>query len=422
MNTTAEAFKRERFIWGIRYLERVMFFTALLYPVMRLLGFFSIKTGIIWAAMGAVMIPANLWGRRLYRTSAQFETVALVGVYFNLVMLTLVVYSTGAVESPFLILYAITAVGSSVHMNFRQSVAAVLVGTALLAGVASLELTGRIPHVALFANGSDPGLYLNPGYVAFVLAALLVFLLLTSYGSGFLANRVRERESQLEKQAQQHWIDLGHFSAVVAHEVKNPLATVKGAAGILEKSDLPADTRQRMVKTIRDEMDRLGDLVTQYLEFARPRAPQLRVLSLNDAVRRASEVAGGPAMPESSRINLQLDPSLPELRGDPDQLHQVLLNLIENARQAVGTAGEITITTRRNELLSVLIEVADTGPGIPPDQLAQIFQPFFTTKTRGSGLGLAVSRKIVEAHGGTLTARNLPGGGAAFTLRLEGGS
>jgi signal transduction histidine kinase len=204
---------------------------------------------------------------------------------------------------------------------------------------------------------------------------------------------------------QQRLAAIGTMAAGLAHEIRNPLAGIKGAAQVLEAEPISEDARD-MLTVILDETGRLDRVVSRFLDFARPfridRAPG----DLNGVVARALTVVRAAGLPEGVDLREQLDPALPQLPLDGERLTQVVLNLVQNALQAVGDAGLVCVSTERRVSLGGAVEVeltvTDDGAGVPPEARAQLFTPFFTTRARGSGLGLALSRRIAQAHGGDI--------------------
>ena len=233
----------------------------------------------------------------------------------------------------------------------------------------------------------------------------------------------RQRESlyQREKLAA-----LGSLLAGVAHELNNPLSVVVARAVLLEEQGDPAT--QAAALKIRTAAERCARIVRTFLAMARQQRPERGPVATNDVVTAALDITGYAIRTSSVDIELDLADDIPLIHADADQLHQVLLNLIINAQQALQDQPlprRIRVTSRFNANADVLrITVADNGPGIPPHLRARVFEPYFTTKPTGLGLGvgLAVSLGIVEAHGGTLTVDCPPSGGAVFTVVLPVGT
>jgi signal transduction histidine kinase len=221
---------------------------------------------------------------------------------------------------------------------------------------------------------------------------------------------------------------LGEMAAGLAHEIRNPLAAIKGATQYLDPRRLPGDDRE-FLEIIVEEVDRLNGVVSQFLDYSRPLKSTLAPGDLNDVLQRTFRLLA-PDVPAGIQVELDLAPELPRVACDPEQLKQVFLNLALNAFQAMPGGGRLHVSTRadredlapwrdaRGRLASVEVRFRDTGPGIPPQDRENVFVPFFTTKEKGTGLGLAVSQRIVRAHEGTLAVSSPAGGGAEFTLTL----
>jgi two-component system sensor histidine kinase HydH len=236
---------------------------------------------------------------------------------------------------------------------------------------------------------------------------------------------------------------LGSMAAGLAHEVKNPLGAIKGAAQLLEEvgASTPEEPAAReFVGIILEEVNRLDRVVGSFLDYARPHAGNPVPLDLNAAVRRTVQILSSQITDGEIDLKLDLSEPLPRTSMDPEKFRQVLMNLIQNAIQAMDGHGKVTVSTsvrrsmrgrmahdlsssvsRRSptdetELLEV--SVRDTGPGISPKVLRNLFVPFFTTKTQGTGLGLAISQSIVQNAGGTIEVHSLPGAGTTFTIVL----
>ena len=215
----------------------------------------------------------------------------------------------------------------------------------------------------------------------------------------------------------EHLATLGEMATGLAHEIRNPLAGIAGVIEIIGR-DLPATSPARsVVKDVRQEIARINHIVTDLLHTARPHPPTVRKSDLNTTVEHAVMLGRQQAITKSIEIALQKDSSLPEVEHDSDQIHQVLLNLLLNALQAVDTNGKISVSVKLQETMAV-VEVADNGRGIAPDHLPNIFRPFYTTKGDGTGLGLSLARRIVEDHQGRIDVLSAVGQGTTFAVIL----
>jgi two-component system nitrogen regulation sensor histidine kinase GlnL len=231
---------------------------------------------------------------------------------------------------------------------------------------------------------------------------------------------------------------LGGLVAGLAHEVKNPLGGIRGAAQLLAKRfGDQGDVHQYTDLMIR-EIDRLSRLVEQLLTLGAPPTPTPVPLNVHKVIHEVLALMATELTDRKMSVRLEIDPSLPDIQGDEAQLTHVFLNLIKNALEAAPPATTVTIRTRMETDFHILrraaaaadtespdgtrkflrVEVADAGPGFPPAHVHRVFEPFFTTKPRGSGLGLAICERIVAAHGGVIRAENRPRGGAMITVNL----
>jgi signal transduction histidine kinase len=229
-----------------------------------------------------------------------------------------------------------------------------------------------------------------------------------------------DRLAQAEKLAA-----LGQFVAGVAHELNNPLQGVLGHLELLRATGRVPRAVQADLRLVYREAERAARIINDLLVFAGSRRGARRRVNINTVVSRSLVLRGRIARKSGIRITRDLDPKLPRVLGDALLLQQALLNIVVNAEHAIASvdpgSGEILVSTRTQARgRRVVIEVRDTGPGVPPDILPRIFEPFFTTKEvgRGTGLGLALAYGIVQDHAGEISARNGRGGGAVFRLVL----
>lgn len=214
---------------------------------------------------------------------------------------------------------------------------------------------------------------------------------------------------------------LGRLSTVIAHEVRNPLMIIRAALDTLRRDRTTPEEARDALADIDEEVRRLNRIVTEVLDFARPIRFELAETSLNDVCRASAEAAwaGGG----NGRVHLDLDPDLPPAVTDGERLRTALVNILSNARQAVeaappdDSAPAVVVGTRRADG-RVSITVADRGPGIAPGDMPHIFDPYFTTRRTGTGLGLPIARNIVEGLGGTLSVSSRPGSGTAIRIDL----
>ncbi|ABS28329.1 GAF domain-containing protein [Anaeromyxobacter sp. Fw109-5] len=209
---------------------------------------------------------------------------------------------------------------------------------------------------------------------------------------------------------------LGELSAVVAHEVRNPLGVIFNSLGSLRRLLRPAGDAKLLLDIVGEEADRLNRIVGDLLDFARPSDPQLRPERLERVVEEAIHTALAQN-PQGVEVSRDVDPELPAVPIDARLVRQAVINVAVNAIQAMPRGGRLTVRVRREDGTAAL-DVEDTGPGIPDEVKHRIFEPFFTTKASGTGLGLAVVKRIVDGHGGELVVHSRPGAGTLFRIRL----
>ena len=212
------------------------------------------------------------------------------------------------------------------------------------------------------------------------------------------------------------------MSAGIAHEIRNPLASIRGAAQELEASALPNEDDRRLMGVVLRESDRLDKIVSEFLEYASDRPVDLALVNVSDVLLEVATLLRARSEGKGPEVQVDVPPQL-VLKCSPDQLKQVFLNLGLNAIDACGPAGHVQIrcspaTNPGDPRLGARIEIEDDGPGIPKEDRKRLFSPFFTTKPRGTGMGLAIARKIVTAHGGTIALESVEGKGTTARVWL----
>jgi signal transduction histidine kinase len=229
------------------------------------------------------------------------------------------------------------------------------------------------------------------------------------------------KQAQAEARHAERLAALGQLSAGLAHEIRNPLGVIKGSAEILSQKLADSDPLPReLAGYIYTEVNRVSALVGRFLDFARPSRLQLRLEDLTTVIENSLKAVSQQGATEKIRVLRDYPPGLPPVRIDSELCEQVFTNLFLNACEAMGEQGgdlHIRIYPSADGAnSSVVVEIEDTGPGVSPELKEQIFNPFFTTKETGVGLGLAIVSKIVDAHRGSVKLTSAPGQGACFQL------
>ena len=234
-----------------------------------------------------------------------------------------------------------------------------------------------------------------------------------------LSESKRQLEELFEKLLQQKKMAaIGEMSTVLAHELRNPLTVIRSSAQHLSTSSPPPEIMEEMLSFIVKEVDSLNLTINSLLDFARHRPPERQAVPLQTSIpalikKWLLSTDHHPGI----RIECDIPRHLPALYIDQSQLGQILLNLIRNSEEAMGDSGDITLLVREDQDMAV-IRVCDNGPGIPPDQLGEVFKNFFSTKKHGLGLGLPACRQLIQAHHGTITIKNRANRGTEVTLCL----
>ena len=224
-----------------------------------------------------------------------------------------------------------------------------------------------------------------------------------------------------EKLEREKALLLAEMAPVFAHEIRNPLGSIKGAAQYLQ---LEASTEEhsKLLNVIIEEVNRLNTVVSQFLDYARPFSIKILRQDINAIILKAVSIIAANRLTDNIVLSRELHEGLPAVKVDEQQLLQVMINISLNAIEAMPHGGTLTFRTSQIETsagAAVGITIRDTGSGIEPDKLKNIFKPFYTTKERGVGLGLAICQKIIKEHGGSIRVKSLPGQGSVFFIRLN---
>jgi two-component system sensor histidine kinase HydH len=227
------------------------------------------------------------------------------------------------------------------------------------------------------------------------------------------------RRLQQEVERSKRLASLGSLAAGVAHEIRNPLSSVKGFATYFKErlKDSPQD--QDTASTMIQEVERLDRVIGQLLEFARPSTLTIKPVRINDLIQHSLKLIEGDARSKGIEVKVDIPLDLPDVPMDADRINQVLLNLYLNGLQAMAGGGVLEVKAARDDARkSTTITVSDNGRGIESEDQERIFDPYFTTKPDGTGLGLAIVHKIIDAHGGSIKIRSQSGMGTTITMVL----
>lgn len=271
--------------------------------------------------------------------------------------------------------------------------------------------SGRVWHGELRNRAKD-------GHIYWVDTTIVPFLNERGKPYQYIAIRsdITARKEAEEKLAQQATLArVGQMAAVVAHEVRNPLAGIKGAVQVLISRRTAGDSELPVMRDIVGRIDSLSDLINDLMLYARPRAPRLSQIELRPLISDAVTIVRRD--PAAQSIDIVIEGADVSASVDSELIRATILNLVLNAVQAMAGPGRISVKLGQSGNFAT-IEVRDNGPGIPVDIRNQVFEPFFTTKARGGGLGLPIAKRTAELHGGSLALECPDGGGTVVTIKL----
>jgi len=331
---------------------------------------------------------------------------------------TILVYVTGGAASGATSFYGLTCLLGAFLIGLRGSAIAGLSGIGLYVAVATLLYSGYLPPpvdqpVEAYAI---PGELLSYHILVNVLV-LVVVMMLTSY----LADRLRRAsgrlvEAEARAESAERLAALGRLSAALAHEIRNPLGSIAGSAQLLRTSRALGDDDRRLCEIIQRETSRLNDLVTDMIDVARPRKPDLVIVNATRTAREVVDLAAKSGRGSDVHVAFAGDEAL-GVEADPAQLRQLVWNLVRNAVQASVAGGEVRVAVRMAGQ-DVVLTVEDEGVGIDSQAKERLFDAFFTTRSHGTGIGLAVVKQIADEHGFRIDVESEQGEGATFRVTL----
>ena len=238
-------------------------------------------------------------------------------------------------------------------------------------------------------------------------------------GSVLLLRDLREiRDLQERVRRSERLASLGRLAAGVAHEIRNPLSSIRGFAQFFQNRFKGQEKEQEYASVMVREVDRLNRVITELLDFARPKEPHRELHSAGEILEQTLKVLESELAKKNIAVEKKLEASLPRILVDRDQLSQALLNLLLNALESMEGAGKIRISMESGGAEVLAISISDTGRGIPKEDLERVFEPFFSTKRKGTGLGLAIVHQIVESHKGEIKVESRAGEGTTFRITL----
>ncbi|CAB5101372.1 hypothetical protein D3OALGA1CA_3236 [Olavius algarvensis associated proteobacterium Delta 3] len=338
------------------------------------------------------------------------------------VFVTFTIMVTGSFSSPFAILYLLVIISGSMLL-FRQ-------GSLVMASLCSIQygILVNLEYYRLFIpygmEGSSVATDYPWSFVLYKVLMIIVGCFAVAFLSSFLTEQNRKTRRQLAAMENhvkrvEKMATVGEMAAGLAHEIKNPLAALKGSIQLLREEADYDPIRDRLMQIIVREADRLSSLVSSFLLFARPPMGRAEKIDLRQAMMEIVELFEKDS---SSWERVTVEKSVPSdlwIEMDPQHLRQVLWNLLVNAGEAIEGSGRIIVDVSHERNRRIQIRITDNGCGMQPDEIKSIFDPFFTTKPTGTGLGLSIVHRILETYDSFLDVESRPGMGSTFTLNLR---
>ncbi len=251
-----------------------------------------------------------------------------------------------------------------------------------------------------------------------MLVLFLIMTIVVKRGESIIQKRAQERLKLKEQLSRaKHLSSLGEMVAGVSHEIRNPLGIISSSAELLKKKMNPEDTSARIPDIIIEESGRLNNIITDFLNYARPREPNLFPCRVVEVIEKITQYLSSQMESEGYTIHTHYDDKVPKIQADADMLYQAFLNIMLNAMQAMPDGGSIDIAAIARDG-SLWITFEDQGPGIAKEAIGKMWDPFFTTKDKGTGLGLGIVKNIIEAHNGKIRIENRSKGGTRVAVRL----
>ncbi len=251
-----------------------------------------------------------------------------------------------------------------------------------------------------------------------MLVLMLVLIFVVKQGEGIIEKRAQERLRLKEQLSRaEHMSSIGEMVAAVSHEIRNPLGIIRNSSELLKKKIADIDPANTIPDIIIEESTRLNSIITDFLNYARPRNPELAPCRIEEVLEKNLTYLAPQIKQQGCQVFQFYESNLPVIMADADMLYQVFLNILINAMQAMQAGGKIIIKTR-SASDAVVVVMEDEGSGIPDDLLEKVWDPFFTTKETGTGLGLGVVKKIIDMHAGEIQIRNRTAGGTQVMIRL----
>jgi two-component system, NtrC family, sensor histidine kinase HydH len=357
----------------------------------------------------------------IYVKSRRITAQAYVQILFDILFITVLVYITGGLRAHLYVLYAFPILAVGMILPGRASYLAASLSAILLGFLADGMFYGLIPYYrADQTRENSAGLVFYTIFLAWSLFFAIAFLS-QHYGRSIRKAQAALERAERELAVRERLAEAGKMSAMIAHEIRNPLAAISGAVQFLRTDLRPTGEQGQLMDIIVRESSRVSQTIEEYLSLASPGARDFQRFSLASVVRETlTLLRAGGELPEGVVVSGNFEASGLDLYGSQSQFKQVVWNLIRNAVQAMPGGGFLRIDLDPGSAGERILRLADTGRGLSPEQQARIFEPFFSTFEGGRGLGLTVVRQIVDDFEGSIEVRSDAGRGTEFILNFPG--
>jgi signal transduction histidine kinase len=353
----------------------------------------------------------------IYAKSRRYRAQAYAQILFDILLITVLVYITGGLRGHLYVLYAFPILATGMVLPGRASYLIASLAAILLGFLADGMFYGLIPYyIADQARETSAGLVLYTIFLAWALFLAMAFLS-GHYGQGIRKAQAALGRVERELVIRERLAEAGKMSALIAHEIRNPLAAISGAVQVLKTELQPTGEQAQLMDIVLRESRRVSQTIEQYLNLASPGPRNFQRFSLAAVVRETLTLLRlGGEIGDGVMVEGNFEASALDLYGSQSQFKQVVWNLIRNAVQAMPDGGRMRIDLDRAPGGGRRLRLADSGRGMSSDEKARIFEPFFSTFDGGRGLGLTVVRRIVDDFDGTIDVRSEAGQGTEFIL------
>jgi two-component system sensor histidine kinase HydH len=353
----------------------------------------------------------------LYRWNTRLRFQAFLQIVFDLIITSIMVYVSGGLNGNMYFLYVFAIVGASLVLGTRPAYLTAALAAVFFGFLADGMFYGLIPY---FHDGQPPDV--SAGYVLYTIFTAWTLFFVMALLVNYLAASLRRARGELA--AAQHDLEIkerqaaaGRMSALIAHEIRNPLAAISGSVQVLKSELMLTEEQARLMDIVVSESRRVSQSIDQFLNLASPGKEAVMMFDVAEVARETvTMLRMSGELPESVDFSVRPDGVKADFRGSPSQFKQVFWNLFRNALRAMPEGGTLAVEIGRDGRGRLEIRVADSGKGMTAEEQARMFEPFFSTFEGGQGLGMSVVRRVVDDYGGEIRVASGPDRGTVIAL------